>query len=100
MTNFLQRIGSNAITYENTPPPRNQALIPKREVKYVEVIIVTRDTSNLGMSGREAIQTISDIGKACYYVQAENNLNCLIQEKLLPNLKRHGRVIKSQATNT
>ena len=46
------------------------------------------------------IQTISDIGQASSYVQAENKLNQLIREKRLPNLKRHGRVIKSQATTT
>ena len=40
---------------------------------------------------------ISDIGQACYYVQAEIHLDCIIREKRLPNLKRHGRVIKSQA---
>ena len=41
---------------------------------------------------------ISDIGQACYYVQADNHSYYLIQEKRIPNLKRHGRVIKSQAT--
>ena len=44
------------------------------------------------------IQKISDIGQAIYYVKAKNYLYCLILEKGLPNMKRHGRVIKYQAT--
>ena len=46
------------------------------------------------------IQTISDIGQTSFYVQAENHFNYVIREKQLPNLKRPGRVIKSQATTT
>ena len=34
------------------------------------------------------------------YVQAENKLDYCIQEKCLPNLKRHGQVIKAQAMTT
>ena len=32
-----------------------------QQVNYVEDIIVTRDTANLGMSRKEVIQVISDI---------------------------------------
>ena len=39
----------------------------------------TRDKGNLGMSIREAIKKISDIGQACSYVQAENHLDYLIR---------------------
>ena len=66
------------------------------QVKYVEYIIITRDTADVGMPRKEAIQIISDRGQANYYVQAENNLDCLILEKWLSNLKRHGRVIQAQ----
>ena len=55
------------ITYENAFPRRNPALILQRQVKYVEDIIFTRDTTNLGVSSREVIQTISDIGQASSY---------------------------------
>ena len=59
VTNNLQRIGSKPITYNNTYPPINWALLLQRQLNYVEDIIVTRYTENLGMSTREVIQTIS-----------------------------------------
>ena len=52
VTNFLQRINSKPITYENASPQINQALLSQRQVEYVEDIIVTRDTANLGMKRR------------------------------------------------
>ena len=58
------------ITHESSFPPINQALISQRKVKYVEDITFTRYTENLGVSRRDVIQTISDIGKVCYYVQS------------------------------
>ena len=70
----------------------------QRQVKYVEEIIVTRDKANNGVSSRDVIQTISYIVQASSHIKAENNLDCLIWEKRLPNMKRHGRVTKSQAT--
>ena len=100
MTNYLQRIGSKPITYKNASPPRNWALLSQRQVKYVEYVIVTRYMSNLGVSRREVIQKISDIGQVSYYYQAENHLDNPIREKRLTNLKRHGQAIKSQATTT
>ena len=39
-----------------------QALLSQSQVKYVENKIVTRDMTNLGMSRKEAIQEILDIG--------------------------------------
>ena len=100
VTNCLQRIGSKLITYENASPLRNQALLSQIQVRYVEYIIITSDTAKLGISRREVIQTISDIGQASSFVQAENHLDCLIQEKRLPNLKRRGQMIKDQAMIT
>ena len=52
------------------------------------------------MSRREVIQMISDIGQASSYVQEDNHLDCLIWVKWLPNMKRHGQVINSQAMTT
>ena len=79
VTNCLQIIGSRPITFENAFPPVKQVLLSQNQVKYVEDIIVTRDTSNLGMSRQEVIQTISYIGQASSYVQAENHLDYLIR---------------------
>ena len=42
----------------------------QRWVKYVEDIIVTRDTENLGMLRKGVIQVISDIGQENNYIQA------------------------------
>ena len=70
VNNCLQLIGSKLITYDNAFPPINQSLMFKMQVKYVDDIIVTRDTANLGISRREAIQTILDIGQSCSYIQA------------------------------
>ena len=49
--NGLQRIGSNPITFENAFPPRKQALLLQSQIKYVEDIIVTRDTEKFGCQG-------------------------------------------------
>ena len=100
MTNCLQRISSKPITFEDSFPPRKQALLSEIQVNYVEDIIVTRDMENLGMSSREVIQMISDIEQESSYVQAENHMDYLIRENWLPNLKRHGRVIEAQAMTT
>ena len=75
VTNCLQRIASRLITFYNAFPPGNQVLLSHNQVEYVENIIVTRDTANLGVSRREVIYTISDIGQANSYVQAENHLD-------------------------
>ena len=50
------------------------------QVKYIEDTIITRDMANLGMSGRDVIQTISDIGKASSYFQADNHLYYLFRK--------------------
>ena len=67
---FLQRTDSKPITFDNASSPRKQALLSKRKVKYIEYLIVERDTVNLGISGKEVIQMISDIGQARSYVQS------------------------------
>ena len=70
VTNCLQSIGSKMIKFDSASPQIKQVLLLQRQVKYVEDIIVTRDTANLGVSRWEVIQTISDIGQAYSYVQA------------------------------
>ena len=78
VANCLKSIDRNMITYDNYFPPIKKALILLRQVKYVEDTIVTRDRENLGMSRREVIQTISDIGQTKSYVQADNQFYYLI----------------------
>ena len=66
----------------------------------MEDIIIKIDTANLGMSRKEVIQVISELGQAKSFVQAENHLDCLIRAKQLTHLKRLGRVVSAQATTT
>ena len=47
--NVLQKIGRKPITYENVFPDKKRALLSNSQVKYVEDIIIKRDTANLGM---------------------------------------------------
>ena len=75
-------------------------LLSNSQVKYVEDIIIRRDTSNLGMSRKEVIQVISELVQAKLFVQADNHLDCLIREKRRKYLKRLVRVVTAQATTT
>ena len=68
--NVLHRIGRKPITYENSFPIKNRALLSERQVKYVGGIIFKIDTANLGMSKKEVIQVISDLGQAKLFVKA------------------------------
>ena len=98
--NVLQRISKKLIIYENAFPMKKRVLLSESQVKYVEDIIVKSDTENLGMSRKEVIQVISDIGQSKWFVQAENHLDYLIQTKRLTHLKMIGRVVKSHAMIT
>ena len=83
-------IGNKPITYENVYHMRKWALLSQIQVKYIKDIIVTRDMANPGISSKDLIQVISEIGQTNYFVLAENQLDCLIQEEWLPNMNRHG----------
>ena len=76
----------------------NRALLSENQVNYVEDIIVKIDTANLGVSRKEVIQVISDLGQVKFFVQAENHLDYLIRAKRLTHLKRLGGVVASQTT--
>ena len=43
---------------------KKRSLLSEIQVKYVEDIIIKRYTANLGMSRKEVIQVISDLGQA------------------------------------
>ena len=73
--NFLRRIGRKPITYENVFPVKKRSLLSEMQVKYVEDIIIKRDTTNLGMSRKEVIQVISELGQTKSFVQADNHLD-------------------------
>ena len=48
---------------------KKRALLLESQVKYVEGIIFKRDTENLGMSRKEVIQVISELGQEKLFVQ-------------------------------
>ena len=98
--NVLRSIGRKPITYDNVFPEKKRALLSNFQVNYVEGVIIKRDTANLGMSRKEVIQVISEIGQEKFFVQAENHLDYLIQAKRLTHLKRLGRVVSAQVTTT
>ena len=60
--NVLRRIGRKTITYENVFPVKKRSLLSEIQVKYVEDIIIKRYTANLGMSRKEVIKIISELG--------------------------------------
>ena len=49
VSNCLKWIVNKTITYNNELPTRNQELILQRKVKYVEDIVVTRNTAKTEM---------------------------------------------------
>ena len=59
VSNILQRIDKNSITYENDFTMKKRALLSENQLNYVEDIIVKKNTSNIGMSRKEVIQFIS-----------------------------------------
>ena len=73
--NILRRIGRKPITYDNVFPEKKRSLLSNSQVKYVEDIIIKIDTENLGMSRKEVIQVISELGQSKSFVQAENHLD-------------------------
>ena len=54
----LQSIVSNTIKYKNSLPMIKRELLSQSQVNYIEDIIVTRDTVNLGISRKEEVQEI------------------------------------------
>ena len=96
----LLRIVRKPITYENVFPEKNISLLSNLQINYVEDIIIERDTANLGMSRKEVINVISELGQAKLFFQADNHLYYLIWEKRLTRLKRLERVVLYQATTT
>ena len=98
--NFLPRIVRKPITYENILSVKKRALLSEIQIKYVEDIIIKRDTEKLGVSRKEVIQVISALGQAKSFVQAENHLDYFIRVKRLTHLKSLGRVVSAQATTT
>ena len=61
MFNYLKIIFNNLITIENPPPLRKRTLLLDVQLKYVQYIMVSRDTANTRMGRKDVIQVISGI---------------------------------------
>ena len=48
---------------------KKRSLLSERQVNYVVDIIVTRDTANLGMTRREVIKVVLELGHAKSFVK-------------------------------
>ena len=58
VANCFKIIFSNYSTYNNDFPMRERAMLPQRQIKYVEDMIVIIDTAKIGMARKEVIQVI------------------------------------------
>lgn len=56
--------------------------------------------NNNGMGRKEMISLIIDLSGCSDHTQAENHFDYLIRKKLLPDLKKYGRVATAQKTTT
>ena len=54
----FKMIGGKPITYDNAFPLSYWVFLFEIQVKYIEHIVITRNTKNLGMSRKEVIQVI------------------------------------------
>ena len=61
VVNCLRSIRNNTIMFDNSLPLRNWKFLFDEKVKYVENIIVSRDTTKFRIGSKDAIQVISDI---------------------------------------
>ena len=69
VVNCLRSIRNNTIMFDNALPLGNWTFLFDGKVKYVENIIVSRDTAHFRIGSKDAIQVISEIGEDDYYVQ-------------------------------
>ena len=97
---MLKRLGKKEVTYENVYGNSKKKALSADERKAIEDIIRNRDRNNMGLSRKECIRLVMDVGQFGSFKKAENHYDYLIRAKLLPNLKRNGRIVTSQATTT
>ena len=95
-----QRLGNREITVENCFEKSSRGLLSDELITVLQDIIRKRDEINNGVSRKEAIQLIVDLGQCTSSRSAENHLDYLIRKKKLTGLKRGGRVVTAQSTTT
>ena len=85
-----QRLGNREITVENCFEKSSRGLLSDELIAVLQDIIRKRDDINNGVSRKEAIQLIVDLGQCISSRSAENHLDYLIRKKKLTGLKRGG----------
>ena len=96
----MLRLGNKKITVENCFKDKKQGLLSNELVEVLQDIIRKRDQINNGVTRKEAIQLIVDLGQCVSSKAAENHLDYLIRLKRLPDLIQNGRIILAQSTTT
>jgi len=93
----LKRLGKKEVTHENVFPSTRNSLLSNEQVEWLQDIIHQHDINSKGMSRREAITIIAEVGRCSSMNQAEDHYNYLVKKKRLAKLKRNGRVITAQS---
>jgi hypothetical protein len=78
---------------------RKGSLTTLTDCEFLQSVMIARDLRNAGMSRKEAISIIANLG-GVNLTSAENHFDYLIRSKQLPKLKNNGRVLTAQATTT
>ena len=94
-------LGSEYDVYQR-PSQKSDAFVyltTKDDREFLQSIAKSKDEMNRGMSRKEMIVLISKLFGASYKA-AESHFDYLISTKQLNDLKRGGRVVAAQATNT
>ena len=85
--NASRRLGpTKEVTLDNVFPLNSKSLLKHSQVEFIEDIIRKRDLSNTGMSRKECIQLMADLGGAKSLKQAENHFDYLIRMGCLSGL--------------
>jgi len=88
------------VTKENVFPKKRKALLGNDEIKWLQDVVHQRDINNEGMSRKEVVKVIAEVGRCPNLEKAEYHLNYLIRKKALNRLKREGRVVTAQSTTS
>lgn len=100
MREAIKRLGGKEPTRANCFPIQKRALLTPELIELLQDIIRRRDRSNNGMTRREVIAIISDLGQSKSFKTSENHLDYLIRSNRLTKLKRNGRIVSAQSTST
>ena len=96
----MSRLGQKDPTVQNCFPVARKSPLSNELLNVLQDIVRKRDQINNGVTRKEGIQLILDLGQCTSSRSAENHLDYLIRNKRLPNLKRGGRVVTAQSTTT